>query len=378
MTTPTYLPNTDPNANWASSVEVRLRSTTATHAIYGAWNPANSTWWNTSAVHSIKVGTDSTASDYDTWTDEGSLDPTSVTEANGNISLWDGSVLNYVFAKPTTASWIPTSSPTTFATLTSSTSTPASGTQTHSYVPDSVRNIQFAKTASYQFTVSWQHADIFSMGTVIYYVRKNGQTVDQISDTFAAADGSYAMVITSSTIYPNAKIDNGDVITLHASDAVSTENPDGSFSLRSAGAELASFTYTAVDVQATLSSGRIGDTLNVQVWDRALYPDYQNWITFSYLPYNPPSTYTGGSTTNLTSVITGIHSSGGPKLQTSNNYVITGTWEAGKDGVQQTNRKGTLVVTRKTPAPVQAQITAATFQVFGGESTMQGGQRNFW
>lgn len=270
------------------------------------------------------------------------------------------------------------SSGSTFATLTSTSSVPATGTQTHSYVADSVRNIQIEKTAAYQFTVSWQHADIHSMGQVIYYVRKNADQVSEIASTFSAVDGSYSMVITSSTVYPNAKFDTGDVITLHASDAVATENPDGSFSMRSAGSTLATFTYNAIDVQATLSTGRIGDTLNVSVFDRLLYPDYQNFVTFTYLPYNPPSTYTGGSTSNLTSVITGINSSGGPKLQQSNNWVVNGTWVAGYDGVQDTNRKGTLRVSRKTPAPVQAEITVGTFQVFGGDSTMQGGQRNFW
>lgn len=112
MTTPTYLLNTDSNADWAGSVEMRLRSTTSTHAIYGAWNPSTSNWWQPSDVHSIKVGTDPAATDYNIWSDNGAWDPNSVVQSTINgleyISLYNNSVLSYIFLKPTSsnASWL--------------------------------------------------------------------------------------------------------------------------------------------------------------------------------------------------------------------------------------------------------------------------------
>jgi len=114
MTTPTYLPNTDSNADWATSVEIRLRSTTSTHAIYDTWNPANNAWWQPTDVHSIKVGTDPTASDYNIWSDNGTADPNSIVQSTINglqyISLYNNATLNYVFLKPTSAnaSWLST------------------------------------------------------------------------------------------------------------------------------------------------------------------------------------------------------------------------------------------------------------------------------
>lgn len=126
MTTPTYLPNTDSNSSWGSAVEVRLRSTTSTHAIYGAWNPSTSDWYESTAVHSIRVGiVSSNTSEYNVWVDNlpvGNNDPSVITESTVNgivyVNLWQTSTSTnktYQFVKPTasTASWLSSGSTTT-------------------------------------------------------------------------------------------------------------------------------------------------------------------------------------------------------------------------------------------------------------------------
>lgn len=378
-------------------------STIACDANYGSWAGTNMIQHDTSNVTywryygSLGDSTNNGVKCHKTtfvWSDDGGGTPGDVITDGGFVYLGDGHngttpPASSDFTSARAKFQIPSaltgsgsgsgsgSGGSTFATN-STTYTPATGTQTHSYVADSIRNITIEKTNPYEFTVSFKHTDIHSYGQIIYYIRKNGDTTTQITDTIAAGDGQISFVVSSSTIYPNAAFDTGDVMTLHANESVYTPNPDGTFSLRSAGSILGTMTYQAVDVQSTLSTGRIGDTLDVSVFDRNIYPDYQNFVHFNYEPYKPASTYTGGSTVQLTADITGINSSGGPKLQQTNNYVINGTWVAGNDGVQQTNRKGILRVIRKTPIPVQQEILVRTFQVFGGESTMQGGQRNFW
>lgn len=108
--TPTALPSITSSASWHTSYEYRYRYSTSTHAYYGLWDIAAGDWLRSlSAANTdrIKVGIETSASDYNTWTDAGTFDPTSVTENSGTIKLENASSqLLYEFTKPTTASWI--------------------------------------------------------------------------------------------------------------------------------------------------------------------------------------------------------------------------------------------------------------------------------
>lgn len=109
------LPTTLPivNGTWSGTYEYRHRSSTSTHEIYGIWNVNNGV--QQSSVHNIKVGTDSSASDYNTWTDaDTSTTPNGVDDnADGYVYLYNtvsdmnaGTPLKYSFLKPTSASWL--------------------------------------------------------------------------------------------------------------------------------------------------------------------------------------------------------------------------------------------------------------------------------
>jgi len=76
------------------------------YAIYDRYHP-NGGALASSGAKSIKVGINSTQSDYDTWDDHGSGNPISVTtDSTGLVSINYPSSVVYVFQKPTIASWI--------------------------------------------------------------------------------------------------------------------------------------------------------------------------------------------------------------------------------------------------------------------------------
>jgi len=106
MTTPTLLPAVA--GSYQGNYDYRLRQTTSTHAIYDGWVTNQSRWIGATHTNlSIKVGIDANASDYNTWSDNGSSDPATVVVVGNNIQLLNGSNgLIYEFVKPTTASWI--------------------------------------------------------------------------------------------------------------------------------------------------------------------------------------------------------------------------------------------------------------------------------
>lgn len=107
--TPTALPSINSAAPWHPYFEYRFRYSTSTHAYYDLWDYSVGGWLRTLSLNKdrIKVGIDPAASDYNTWTDEGTVDPVFVVESNGVIQLQNSlSVLLYEFTKPTTASWI--------------------------------------------------------------------------------------------------------------------------------------------------------------------------------------------------------------------------------------------------------------------------------
>jgi len=151
MTTPTYLPNTGSNTTWGSSVEVRLRSTDSNSAIYGAWDPSTNDWFQSTALHSIRVRTDSAASDFNVWSDNlpiGTSDPKYLNETTVGgvvyVNLWDNYLMQaliYQFEKPTssTASWLTSGSGSGAGTL-------GSSVDTASFAGTTVQQIQWSIT----------------------------------------------------------------------------------------------------------------------------------------------------------------------------------------------------------------------------------------
>lgn len=116
MSTPNELPSITSSAAWHSTYTYKVRSTTTTHVVYDLWQVAQNNWFTSTSGGSgfpsdgfqIKVGISSSASDYNTWTDKGSVHPYVVTEtSNGTVQLLENNgTLDYEFTKPTTASWI--------------------------------------------------------------------------------------------------------------------------------------------------------------------------------------------------------------------------------------------------------------------------------
>jgi len=93
--------------SWINAYEYRLRSSSSTYAFYDLWNLSTSTWVEADDRHSIKVGIDSSLSDYNTWIDHGHATPTVTETSNGTVQCFQAStILVYEFTKPTTASWI--------------------------------------------------------------------------------------------------------------------------------------------------------------------------------------------------------------------------------------------------------------------------------
>ena len=118
----TIVPTTLPSVGTTqySSYVWAWRSSTTTHEIYDLQTTAGSFASPTEGVYSIKVGK-SGETDYNTWTDDGTNNPSDVTisgsafssvteNSDGTVSLYGisggTSLLLYVFTKPTTASWI--------------------------------------------------------------------------------------------------------------------------------------------------------------------------------------------------------------------------------------------------------------------------------
>lgn len=325
---------------------------------WGYWNVSSQSWVVSPYPRNIKV--EKATGD---WSDEHPQgDPPNVynslqtypaqTDGQGNQTYPAGTVpagkvrffnqygQMYTFTNPYVASG--------WATATSSSHTAATGTGSHNYVADSVRNIQCQKTAAYQIKWTFEEADFTFVGDVGFSVRKNGSTTDELDYVFASTDGEVEMVITSATQYPNSQIDTGDVITLHSDTNVQTLDSDGNWSYKTAGTVLGSFTYTATDVGYSISptSPRCLDAVTITVSDTALFPDYDNEVVLSYTLDNPPSGYPGGSSANMVST-----AFGGPDTLTSTNgHSLTGNFTASYDGSSLTGLPGILRIYRKTPS----------------------------
>lgn len=245
------------------------------------------------------------------------------------------------------------------------TSTPASGTQSHNYVQDSIRDITCTKTAAYTHKWEFKHRDVSSgnwhpsMGqNAVCYTCKHWPgggniSTDIVSECFQQADGTYDIEIVSNTTFPNAQITTGDVSTLHADIDMQISDGVGGWTWITAGDVLASFTYEATNVVFTVGAGYVGDTVAIIVTDTNQYPDYDNGISFSYDLDNPPANHQG-SASQLTATI--FNTSSPHKLESSNNWTLSGTWIVGDDGSSSpTGLEGTLKCWRETPIPQQLQ-----------------------
>lgn len=246
------------------------------------------------------------------------------------------------------------------------THTPATGTQSHSYVQDSIRDITCTKTAAYQFEWEFKFRDVSSapynqaMGqnAVTMTARKNGSTAqaDNIQYTFSQVDSTNKMTITSATTFPNAQIVTGDVVTL-LSDIDMQVQVNGNWSWVTAGDTIASFTYESTNVVYTVGSGYVGDTVTVQVTDTNQFPDYDNDVSLSYALDNPPANHSG-SATQLTANVFGNSNA---SLSSSNSWTLSGTWVVGDDGSSSpTGLSGLFTGWRTTPVPQQLQIAVFT------------------
>lgn len=247
------------------------------------------------------------------------------------------------------------------------TSTPATGTQTHSYVQDSLRNITCTKTAKYTHKWEFEHAHVSSgnwhasMGKyAVCYTCKHwpastpGTSTDIVQQCFDQADGTYDIEIVSNTTFPNSQIKTGDLSTLHADIDMQISDGAGGFTTITAGDVIATFTYEATNVVFTIGSGYVGDTVSIVATDTNQFPDYDNTISFSYALDNPPQGHQGSSG-QLTASI--FNSTGPHKLESGNFWTLSGTLVVGDDGsASNTNLPGTLHCYRKTPIPQQLQI----------------------
>lgn len=105
MTTPQTLPSI-PGSHWHSQSgtwELAWGSTQGDYEIYELYVNGS-----ISSNNGIKVNTNPSASDYNTWVDHGTSHPDNApTENNGIVTLSSPGYANlYQFTKPTTASWI--------------------------------------------------------------------------------------------------------------------------------------------------------------------------------------------------------------------------------------------------------------------------------
>ena len=102
---PQILPSINTAGIWHSSYEYRWHYSSTGYEHYQLIDVTNDFYAGDGFMHSIKVNTST-----NTWLDDGSADPVTVTETtNGTVQCFrsaGGGQLVYEFTKPTTASWI--------------------------------------------------------------------------------------------------------------------------------------------------------------------------------------------------------------------------------------------------------------------------------
>lgn len=310
----------------------------ATHRIM--YHSASDKWIDTSDAVPTKV---SDSANVNTTAVSGSstgVNPAEVFLWHNNGGQFLGKFANPFYSAPTWA--------------TSSTTTPVTGTQSHSYVQDSIRDITYTKTAPYQFELEFKFRDVSSapyntaMGqnavtmTAKHWPGGGSTSTDIVQYTFQQDDRTNKMTITSPTTFPNSLIDTGDVVTLTADIDMQIAGPNQTWGWISAGSTLFSATYEATNVVATVGSGFVGDTVLVEFVDQNQYPDYDNDVL---LQYNYPT----GNPANLTSVVLGSTTT----LSTTNNHTLSGSWTVGYDGVSNSGLADSLLLYRRTPMPSQ-------------------------
>lgn len=272
----------------------------------------------------------------------------------------------------------------------SGTHTPATGTQSHNYVQDSIRDITCSKTAAYQIQWEFKHRDISSapynsaMGqNAVTYTSTNGRSGATVQYTFSQVDSTNTMTITSSTQFPNSEHLTGDVSTLTADIDLQVDGGSGTWNWVTAGQPLATYTYEATNVVYTVGSGYVGDTVTIEVTDTNQFPDYDNDISLSYSLDNPPTNHQGSSLQMTNNVFSNMPTGHPWELNSANNYTMSGTWVVGDDGSSSpTGLSGTLTGYRTTPTPQQLQISvftrAYTLSPYGQSGSTRRRAHSFW
>ena len=394
-------PTTDPQPSGNRSF--RWQYTNGTKHIYRGYNgstidagpmeiyydTSDQKWHDSGTDHPNAFIVNTTQSVPSNWS--GATDPSSATgTSNAEYVHLRRNTGSHLFSFQM-AGWSGQSSPWTVTT----TSTPATGTQSHSYVQDSIRDITCTKTAAYTHKWVFKHRDVSSapyhsgMGTnAVTYTCKHwpggGNTsTDIVQEAFSQADGTYDIEIVSNTTFPNAQIVTGDVSTLHANIDMQVL-VNGNWSWVTAGDIIASFTYESTNVTYTVGAGYVGDTVSVVAVDTNQYPDYDNDIYVAYTLDNPPANHQGSSTQLSNNVFTSNMPSGHPwELNAANNYTMSGTWIVGDDGSSTpTGLPGTFKCYRKTPVPQQLDILvlsrAFALSPYGQSGSTRRRAHSFW
>ena len=149
VTSPEYLyDNSNGASAWGASYHYKLRSQNSSFATYDLWSIDTEDWYvgtlNTGGW-AIKVGIDpSDTSNYNKWIDgftTGDYQPTSVTDpidtGGTDVKLYTENISlpRFQFTKPTTASWISSSTPVETLIKTVDTTPASSGTTSESFDP---------------------------------------------------------------------------------------------------------------------------------------------------------------------------------------------------------------------------------------------------